>query len=182
MSLSTGFGAGAYQGYELSVSALNDPDQRQATGAAMASWTTLWAGGAPRDWITLGLGFTSISASGPEIIGGGAAFIAHVEGYPLFSLGGHFQDLGLGFSRGIGQVNLVGAEERDFSDPLATSGSLSFLSLDAFWEPWRLWHFSFGPTLNYSHGFSQTMDLHQVTLGLRSALYGVQPKKKREGG
>lgn len=180
MGVSTGFGAGTYRGYDLSVEALNDPNGRQTTGATMATFSSLWIGGAPRDWLTLGLGFLSMSAQGPEVFGGGGALVAHVEGYPLFSLGGAYQDLGLGFSGGIGMVNLVDAEERDFEDPVATSGSLSTISLEAFWEPWRLWHFSFGPALNYTHGFSQTMNVNQVTLTFRASLYGVQPKKKRE--
>lgn len=180
MAVSTGFGAGTYSGYELSVDALNDPDGQQTTGTAMASFTSLWVGGSPRDWLTLGLGFLSMSAQSPEVLGGGGALVAHIEGYPLFALGGVYQDLGLGFSGGLGVVNLVDADERDFEDPLATSGSLSTVSLEAFWEPWRLWHFSFGPALNYTHGFSQTMNLHQATLTFRASLYGVQPKKNRE--
>jgi hypothetical protein len=179
MAVSTGFGAGAYRGYELSVDALNDPNARESTGATMASFTSLWFGGSPRDWLTLGLGVISMSAQGPEVLGGGAALVAHVEGYPLFHLGGVYQDLGLGFSGGIGVVNLVDAKERDYEDPLATSGSLSVISIDAFWEPWRVWHFSFGPAFNYTHGFSQTMNVNQATLTFRAALYGVQPKKKK---
>lgn len=182
MGLTSGFGAGAYSGYELSVDALNDPDQRQSTGGTMATFTSLWLGGSPRDWLTLGIGVLSVSAQGPDVFGGGGALVAHVEGYPLYSLGGTYRDLGLGFSGGLGMINLVDNEERDFEDPLASSGSLSTLSFDAFWEPWRVWHFSFGPALNYTHGFSQTMIINQVTLAFRASLYGVQPKKKREGG
>ena len=167
MALSTGFGAGVYRGYDLSVDALNDPSARQSTGATVASFSTAWLGGSPRDWLTLGLGVISASAQGPERFGAGGALIAHVEGYPFFSLGGPYEDLGLGLSGGIGIINIVDAEERDFSEPLATSGSLSVLSFDAFWEPFRLWHFSFGPTLNYTHGFSQTMNVNQATLGVR---------------
>lgn len=180
MAVSTGFGAGVYRGYELSVDALNDPNGQKSTGTSMASFSSIWFGGSPRDWLTLGLGVVSMSVQSPEIIGGGAALVAHVEGYPLFNLGGIYQDLGLGMSGGLGVVNMVDAEERDYENPVATSGSLSTLSFEAFWEPWRVWHFSFGPALNYTHAFSQTMNVNQVTLTFRASLYGVQPKKKSE--
>lgn len=180
MGVSTGFGAGTYRGYDLSVDALNDPNGRESTGATMATFSSLWLGGSPRDFLTLGVGFLSVSAQGPDVFGAGGALVAHIEGYPLFALGGIYQDLGLGFSGGIGVINLVDADDRNFQDPLATSGSLSTVSLKAFWEPWRIWHFSFGPALNYTHGFSQTMIINQATLTFRASLYGVQPKKTRE--
>ncbi len=182
MGSNLGFGMGSYSGYELTIEALNDPNQRQSTGAGFASFQSLWLGGSPRDWLTLGLGGVGIATSGSDVIGTGGAFFAHVEGYPLYSLGGGYRDLGVGFSGGIGGLRLADADTKDFEEPLADSGALSMLSISVFWEPLRWWHFSFGPSLDYAHGFSPTMDAHQLTLSFRTSLYGVQPKKKREGG
>lgn len=185
MSVTAGLGAGVYRGYPLRVDALNDPNQRQSTGAAAGNFFSLWVGAAPRDWLTLGVGALGLRTLGPgagggDINGGGGALGAHVEGYPLFSRGGLYRDLGLGFGGGIGMVQLMDPDSDD-DEPVADSGALSTLSFDAFWEPWRVWNFSFGPALNYTHGFSQSMTVNQVTLCLRSTLYGIQPKKKSEG-
>lgn len=178
MAASLGYGVGVYRGYELSVDALNDPNARQTTGPAVANQIALWLGGSPRDWLTAGLGFSLLSAQNKNL-GTGIAFMAHVEFFPLYQLGGTFHDLGVGFDGGLGVATLFDKQDKDFETPIAESGSLSTLGFSAFWEPWRAWHFSFGPTATYVHGFSQTMHVNQFTLGFRGALYGVQPKKKR---
>jgi hypothetical protein len=178
MGLTSGYGVGTYSGYELSVDALNDPSARQSTGLAMATNLSLWLGGSPRDWLTVGLGLSFYSAQLTDTFGAGSAFLLHVEGFPLYSLGGTFVDLGVGFEGGLGGIGLADAEDKQMEDPVAESGSLSTLAFKVFWEPIRYWHLSMGPAFNYTMGFSQTMQIHQATLGFRTALYGVQPKKK----
>lgn len=177
MALTTGYGAGVHRGYELSIDALNDPNGQKTTGVTVATNTSLWFGGAIRDWITTGVGISLTSAPFTDPIGGGGAFIFHVEGFPLYSLGGQFRNLGLGLTGGIGVASLLDKDDPK-GDPVAESGALSTLHLTAFWEPWTPWHFSMGPALVYTRGFSQTMNIDQVTLNFRAALYGVQPKKK----
>ena len=59
------------------------------------------------------------------------------------------------------------------------AGATSHVGLTAFYEPFRLGPFSAGPTLTYAHDLSQTMQVHQVTLGLRWVGYMVQPKATR---
>jgi hypothetical protein len=178
MAATLGYGIGVYRGYELSVDALNDPNGQKTTGPAVASQIALWFGGSPRDWLTAGLGLSLLSAQN-ESTASGMAFMAHVEFFPLYYLGGTFHDLGLGFDGGLGVATMFDKADKDFETPIAESGSLSTLGFSAFWEPWRAWHFSFGPTANYVYGFSQTMNVNQFTIGFRGALYGVQPKKKR---
>lgn len=182
LGLSGSYGLGVYRGYPLSVDALNDPNGRVSTGPSLATNTTLWLGGAPRDWLSLGLGLGLLSANLNQARGAAAALIVHVEAFPLYSLGGTFRDLGLGFDGGLGVTTLFDPEDTEFEDPLAESGSLSTLGFSAFWEPLRFWNVSMGPTLSYVHGFSQTMNVNQFTIGWRSAIYGVQPKKKKRGG
>jgi hypothetical protein len=181
MGVSGSYGLGVYRGYPLSVDALNDPNGRQSTGASLATNTSLWLGGTPRDWLSAGLGLALLSANFNEARGVAAALVVHVEAFPLYSLGGTLENLGLGFDGGIGVATLFDPEDKEFEDPLAESGSLSTLGFSAFWEPIRFWQVSMGPTVSYIHGFSQTMNVNQFTIGWRSALYGVQPKKKREG-
>lgn len=177
MALTTGYGVGVHRGYELSVDALNDPNGKQSTGVTATSNMSLWFGGAIRDWITTGVGISLTSAPFSDPFGGGGALIFHIEGFPLYSFGGQFRNLGLGLTGGIGTAVLLDQDDRK-GDPLAESGALSTLHLTAFWEPWTPWHFSMGPALVYTRGFSQTMSVDQVTLNFRAAIYGVQPKAK----
>ncbi len=180
LALTLGYGAGEYHGYPLTVAALNDPNERQSTGFALANNISLWLGTSPRDWLSVGLGVSLMSVSGSETTGSSAGIVFHVEGYPLYALGGIFRDIGLGLDGGLGLSNLYDvADTKDQSQPIAESGALSTLGFSAFWEPWQIWHLSMGPALNYTHSFSQTMTINQLTLGFRTALYSVQPKKDK---
>lgn len=172
-----GFGVGNYQGYPLSIAALNDPDGEQSTGLAFTSTFGLWVGGSLRDWLTVGVGFFAMGASG-EARGSDVAFMLHLETYPLFSLGGFYEDLGIGLDGGLGTAALAAKDDTKFEDPIAEGGSMSTLAISAFWEPLRFWHFSLGPQFMYTHSFSQTMHVNQGTLGIRMSVYGTQPQKK----
>lgn len=179
LALNVGYGIGSYRGYPAEVAALGDPDQRVATGPALSTLVGLWLGGALRDWLTVGTGLSLRGAMG-EVIGSAPTVLFRVEAFPLFSLGGLYQDLGVGFDGGLGISALVDKDSP--RDPLAEGGAMSSLALSVFWEPLRFWHFSAGPELSYMHAFSQTMTVDQATLGFRLALYGVQPKKKKGNG
>lgn len=177
MALSSGYGAGSYVGYPLEVAALNDPSQRASTGVGLATHFSMWLGGALRDWLATGIGIALLSNSG-QARGTTAAFIFHAEAYPLYAYGGQFKNLGLAFDGGIGASLLYENSDKSFEDPIAEGGAMSNLGLSVFWEPLRFWNFSAGPILTYNKAFSQSMQVNQVTLGFRTALYGVQPKKK----
>lgn len=181
MAVDFGYGIGSYRGYPLDVAALNDPSKKRSTGPAFASQTSLWFGGALRDWLTTGIGLSLRSASG-DVIGASPSIIFRVETFPLFSLGGTFRHLGLGFDGGLATAAIVSKDKKERDEPLAEGGALSSVGLVLFWEPLQFWHFSAGPQLTYVHGFSQTMHVDQATLGFRLALYGVQPKKPKTGG
>lgn len=175
-ALTIGYGLGEYHGYPLEVAALNDPSQKQSTGASLASNLSLWIGAAPRDWITFGFGLSFLGAALNQNFGTASAFLFHVEGFPLYSLGGIYRDLGLGFDGGAGASLLFDKDDKKLENPLAESGSLSTLGFNVFWEPIAFWKISMGPSLNYTHAFSQTMKVNQVTLGFRTVLYTSQPK------
>lgn len=181
MGLTGSYGVGVYRGYPMSVDALNDPNGRQSTDASLATNLNLWLGGSPRDWLTTGVGLSLLSAQLNQATGAGLAFLVHVEAFPLFSWGGTFQNLGIGLDGGLGVITLFDKDDKEFEDPIAESGSLSTLGFSLFWEPLRFWNISMGPSATYMHGFSQTMNVNQFTIGWRTALYGVQPKKSREG-
>jgi hypothetical protein len=169
------YGLGEYQGYPLEVAALNDPSQKRSTGATLTSSLSVWFGGSPRDWITTGLGLSLMSGGLGETIGNATGILFHLEGFPLYSLGGTYRNLGLGFDGGLGVGLLFDKDDTERQEPVAESGSLSTLGFSAFWEPITFWRMSMGPAVTYTHAFSQTMVINQITLGFRTALYSSQP-------
>jgi hypothetical protein len=156
---------------------LNDPDRKETTGPGFASQLSLWLGASIRDFLTFGVGASLLSANGDQL-GGGLAMLLRIEGYPLFYKGGLYRDLGLSFEGGVSVGAIVEREDGKPGDPVANGGSMSTLGLGVFWEPLRFWHFSAGPSCNYLYAFSQTMQVHQGTLGFRFVFYGTQPKKR----
>lgn len=177
MAISQGFGLGAYNGYPLTFAALNDPDGERSTGPAFTTNFNLWLGAGLRDWLTVGVGFSALSAIGQNL-GSTAGVLFHVEAFPMFTWGGFYQDLGFAFDGGVGMSLMASPDDKKFEEPIAEGGAMSTLGFSAFWEPLRFWHFSAGPQLTYVYSFSQTMNVNQGTLGFRMALYGVQPAKK----
>gem|GEM_PF-952116 len=178
MGLTLSYGLGDYRGYPLEVEALNDPTQEQKTGLSMASNLSLWLGGSPRDWLTVGVGLSLMGATLNQEIGTTTGILFHVEGFPLYSWGGTFRNLGLGFDGGVGIGAIYAKDDKKFEDPLAESGGMSTLGFSVFWEPILFWKISMGPAVNYTYAFSQTMQVNQFVLGFRTALYSAQPKMK----
>ncbi len=166
-----------FSGYPNRVTALGDPDQQVDTGAALGNTFGVWAGGAIRDWLTVGGGLAGTSTLGGDYVGSSAAFVLHVEGFPLWALGGGFRDLGLSVDGGLGVARIYAASDQKLENVLADAGLPSFVSTSVFYEPFRFWHFSTGPALTVSHTFSQTMTVSQGMLGWRFVFYADQPKK-----
>jgi hypothetical protein len=167
-----GFGAGfgSALGYPNKLGEIDNPDFEQSV-SGVAFTNSLWLGGALRDWFTFGLGASSRAAQEGDLIAQDLAFVVHIEGFPLWSLGGEWRDVGAFVETGLGSATIVDLDR----EILADGGAMSVLGLGAFYEPWQLWHFSFGPTLQYHYEYSQSLDSHVVSLGMRSVFYGVQP-------
>jgi hypothetical protein len=168
--LSYGAGYGSALGYPNKLGEIDNPEFEQSVGGfAVAS--QIWVGGTLRDWFTFGLGLSSRVAQEGEIQAQNGAFVVHMEGFPLWSLGGEWRDLGLMMETGAGGAIIADQDQ----EVLADGGAMSVLGFGAFYEPWQLWHFSFGPGVAYHYEFSQSLSSHVVTAGFRTAFYGVQP-------
>lgn len=164
------FGLSSVRGYPNELAAIGDPAREASTGAQLGQSGGLWLGGALRDWLTVGVGYLASSTFADDPMGVVGAFVFHLEGFPGFCLGGPYRDLGVFLDVGTG----FGAVLRN-DDTLAEGGSLAYFGGGVFYEPFRFWHFSTGPTLTYSHQFSDTLSAHTVGLGWRFVFYGVQP-------
>jgi hypothetical protein len=167
IGLTTGLQLSAAHGYPNDVNEIGVAEYKAGTGLGVSRGGALWLGGSIVDWLSLGIGIaaTSNTASGTKSTGG--AFQVRVETFPLFYQGGAWQDLGVLFCAGFGAYQIERGGEK-----VADGGATSALGFGAFYEPWRLWHFSFGPQLEYQHQFSHTISAQAVTLGLRGVFYG----------
>ena len=173
---SLGAGMAGYAGYPNVAGQIGDPDYLAASGPLFGYSVIFWGGGALRDWLTVGLGASITAAGAGDAQGGISAAILHLEVFPFFPWGGPYRDLGFAFDGGVGG----GALLQVASSPNALSaGATSHVGFTAFYEPFQLGPFSAGPTLTYAHDFSQTMQIHQVTAGLRWVGYATQPKKQK---
>lgn len=179
MGMTMGFGPSQASGFENSVASISDPSNRVDTGLELGSSFSIWLGGAIRDWLSVGVGIASTTTLTGNPMGFNPALILHVEGFPLFMRGGTWQDLGIAIDGGLGTGTIVDRNQSGGQKPLAEGGSMSTVGATIFYEPLRFWHFSAGPSLSYTHAFSQSMNADRVILGFRLSLYGVVPERKK---
>ena len=170
IGLGAGAGFGSFSGFPNKLSEIGDPELEQNVDG-FAFGNAVWLGGTLRDWIGFGLGLSMRGASEGDLTASNQAFIIHLEGFPLYGLGGEWRDVGIAGNFGAG-----GALINDGSDDVADGGIMSVLGLGVFYEPWKFWHFSTGPSLDYTHEFSESLRSNTVTLGMRFVFYGKQPR------
>ncbi|MGC4090976.1 MAG: hypothetical protein QM756_24500 [Polyangiaceae bacterium] len=165
-SAGLGLGLGVASGYPNSIEKQNDPAYESSIGAGFGSLSSLWIGGALRDWFIFGLGMSGYGASSGKLKASGGTFILHVEAFPLWSLGGRFRDLSMFTEFGAGGVTIEGGPEK------ADGGLLSSIGLGASYELFRWGHFALGPTLTSNYLYSDSMTAYGVFAGVRTTFYG----------
>lgn len=166
-----GVGLGNYSGYPNEAGDINNPESYSTTGAAFSNASSIWIGGALRDWFTFGVGLFQNGGQSGDLSGGGFTIGMHLEGFPLYALGGVYRDLGVAAEFGAGG----GAIQDSEGDETASGGSMSTVGAGAFFEPWQFWQISTGPELMYTHQFSRSLKMHAVVIGWRAVLYSGQP-------
>lgn len=169
LGFSPGLGLGTASGFPNEASKVNREEFRANTEVSPASTTSIWFGGALRDWFTFGLGATLGGVEGDQLIASGGAFSVRVEAFPLYSYGGRLRDFGLHTVVGAGAMTV----EDKAGAKVADGGALSLVGFGAFYEPWRLWQFKLGPSVEYTQLFSLTLRAHVASVGLRTSFYGV---------
>ncbi len=155
------------RGYPNDVAKIDVPQYEANMGLGVALGGAFWLGGALADWLTVGVGAFGGGSESNGLRGSGGAFTVRIEAFPLFYRGGRFQDLGVLFTAGTGGYTIHRGKEK-----VAEGAGTSAVGLGAFYEPWRFWQLSFGPQIEYSHQFSDSMSAHTLVLGLRSVFYG----------
>jgi hypothetical protein len=167
IGLGLGLALGRAVGYPNEAEKIGQREFRQVRDLSTGSYITLLFGGALRDWFSFGFGL-SVLASGEESERlSQAAFITHLEGYPLYALGGRLRDLGVYLDAGAGG-SLIQANKETIAD----GGSVAYLGAGSVFEWIRFGSFTLSPTLGYVHNFSPSMSSHYATLGARIVFYG----------
>jgi hypothetical protein len=166
LGASLGLLIGSGYGYPNESGAIGDPARVADTGVALGSSFDVWLGGALRDWFTFGLGITGFGfeGSGKQLSGGG--FVFRLEAFPFFGQSAALSDLGAFASFGLGTATI----EAD-GEEVAEGGAISIVAFGAFWEAWRFGGFAAGPSLEYTHLFSQSLRAYGASAGFRVAFY-----------
>jgi hypothetical protein len=173
---------GSASGYPNEVAKIGDPKYEANTGFGGGNATSLWIGVAFRDWMVFGVGahfytiqstkcpvfLTQSGAPDDCVAAYGGAFMMHIEAFPFFYRAPALENLGIFTEMGAGTRNIARG-----SHVIAEGGFLAFLSLGVAYEPIRVGdHLSFGPYIQGSHEFSETLRDDQLVIGFRGVYYG----------
>jgi hypothetical protein len=161
-----GLTMGAASGYPNEIAKLDEPEFEGKTGFAFGPAGSAWIGGALRDWFTVGVGGSYLSARGPSGIGSGGAFILRVEAFPLYWAGGALRDLAVYTLFGAGGYTVRGDDGNR-----GEGGFVSFASLGTAYELLRLGPVALAPAVEYQLFRSQSAIAHHAVVGLRAVLY-----------
>lgn len=159
-------GIGWYRGWPNEIEAVGDPAQRVDVDAELFSGGSLWFGVAFRDWLTFGLGTGGGNTFGDDAANGWQISL-RIESYPLLSLGGEWEDVGVTTEFGAGSLNI----EDDDGELLAEGGNMAVVSFGVFYEAFQWWKLNFGPALTYTHMNSQSLTANSLGLGIRTTFY-----------
>lgn len=167
ISLGLGLALGRAVGYPNEAEKIGRSEYRHLRSFERGSYLQLMLGGALRDWFSFAFGIGVLSSGEEDNRLSQAAFITHLEGYPLFSLGGHWRNVGVFFDAGAGgsliQVN---------KETVADGGAVAYIGPGVLWEVVRFGSFTLSPTLGFVHNFSPSMSSSYATLGARLVFYG----------
>ena len=124
----------------------------------------LWIGGAIQDWFTFGLGYGRGQMTGNALRASSTVYLFRIETYPFFYSGTFGRDFGLQADFGIGTVTI---NNQEAEQEMADGGAMSVVGLGAAYEWLHFGSFAAGPTLQYSHRFSESLAAHTAALGMR---------------
>jgi hypothetical protein len=166
VGLSMTVGANAASGFPNEADKIDNPQYEQSTGANLGTDGSLWLGGALRDWFVIGFGLSKVSGQSGSKQLTSTSFITHLELYPLFSQGGAFRDLAVFGDFGAGGARIVSNDQN-----IANGGMVSTLGGGIVFEALRWGGFAAGPSVQYLHQYSPSLQSHFVGAGFRVAFY-----------
>ncbi len=174
--LQTEYGYMSVEGYHKKLGETGLPEYRSHIGGVGGTFA-LVLGGVLRDWLTAGLVLRTSGVTGNDntVVGGISGVGLQLQGFPLWSRGGAWRDVGLVGEFGVGLGGILDNTDSDDPDVLADGGGMSHVGVGLSYEVFKFWLFSAGPVVNYSHQFSQSMSSHIATAGIKLTFYSAQP-------
>ncbi len=163
---SGGFGFGRAAGYPNEIQKIGAKDFRSNTKLGLGSGGAVWLGVAFNDYLTFGLGMGGLGLSGNDREASAAAFLFHVDVYPLFDVHESLRDFGVFTNLGTGPLQIKGGAEE------ADGGLMAYVEGGLVYERLRLWHFGIGPSVSLIHMWSDSATLTGALVGGRIAFYG----------
>jgi hypothetical protein len=166
--VAAGVGLASIAGYPNDATKIGLPAWHSATGVRPSTMLEGWIGGAITDWFTVGVGVKAslLLATGSttaRAFGG----VAHIEAFPLFSLGGPLRDLGVLVDAGLGTATVTDGGGTKIVDGASTS----IFGGGFFYEGLRAWKTAHGPFVMADYVWSDTASRPAFFVGWRSELY-----------
>lgn len=162
---SGGFGFGRAQGYPNEINKLNRGEYSSNTKLGLGTGGAVWLGVAFNDYLSFGLGMGALGLTGNDREASAAAFLFHVDAYPLFKVDKALRDLAVFGHVGTGPLDITGGE-----DP-ADGGLMAYVEGGLAYEGLRLWQFGLGPSVSVMHMWSESATLTAGVVGGRLAFY-----------
>jgi hypothetical protein len=165
LGTSGGFGLGRASGYPNEVQKIGDGQYRSNTKLGLGSGGAVWLGVAFNDYLTFGLGMGGLNLSGNDRDASAAAFIFHIDAFPLFDVHESLRDLGAFAHVGTGPLQIKGGEEE------ADGGLMAYVEGGLVYERLRFWRVGIGPSVSLIHMWSESARLTGALIGGRVAFY-----------
>ena len=162
---------GSARGYPNDALKIDRDEFLTETGAGFGGQLGIYIGIALADWFVLGLGptFGNIMSADDVVTGAGSGGF-HIDAFPLFGLGGAWQDVSVMVEAGVGVLETVNDKMPD--DKLIDSGTGSRLALGLSWEGIQAWKLSMGPFVTADMMWSPSSFRPAGWLGWRTTFYG----------
>jgi hypothetical protein len=170
LGLTLGVGVASLSGFPADPKKVNRPAYFTETGARPSGNAALWIGSAITDWFVLGLGVSAggLLATGQnDAVAGGV--LVHIEGFPLYLLGGRLREIGVMLNTGIGIASV--APRAAGSDKLVDGTACSVFGGGVFYDGFRVKRLSGGPFVAGDYYWSDFVSRPALFFGWRAALY-----------
>jgi hypothetical protein len=169
VGLAGGLALGSASGYPNSVEKIGFERYYTETGVAVGTGGFLWLGGALTDYLVFGVGAGGTNLGTADHTVASAGFFFHIEAFPLLTLGGRLQDIGVNLDTGAA---VAYTSAKATGDDKVIDGALpAKIGGGVFWEGFRFWKLATGPWLYADYVWSTSVRQGGVYLGWRAALY-----------
>ena len=168
IGLNLGLGIGAANGFPNDSKKIGLEKYYTESGLGFASASSLWLGGALADWLTFGIGAGFSQILDGKTTSRAPILVFHTDVYPLYSLGGFFEDTGVMLQAGFGFPTTI---EDETQDTLIDGAGSSYLFGGVFWDGIKAWQLHMGPFIGAHYMWSESVRRPLALAGFRVTLF-----------